>query len=146
MTDLIKPIPINDAHLDRLRGAIDVAEGRATAFCVHPEILAEIATRAEMRLAVLPQRLWSGTKVTYLPAGPWARSYNGGRSVKATQVTLVRRSRDWVLTSVSRQWQHNGKRERLDVTLPAKVSPEVLNRYLAAASGLTLNSSTVEAA
>ncbi|AUN38648.1 hypothetical protein [Tsukamurella tyrosinosolvens] len=144
--DIIKPIPVTEGNLERLREAIYTAEGRATAFCVAPEDLAEIAERAEERLDALPKALWQGTIVTYLPAGPWAKSYNGGRSVKATQITLVRRSRDWALTDVERTWQHNGRRAQLDVTLPVAVTQGVLVEYLLKAARLTLAPNEASAA
>ncbi|AMU55778.1 hypothetical protein PP336_14505 [Mycobacteroides abscessus] len=138
MTTTFKPIPVTQENLDRLREAVYAAEGRATAFCVAPEDLADIAERAEKRLAPLPKALWTGTVVTYLPAGPWAKSYNGGRSVKATEVTLIRRSRDWALVGVERTVQHNGRASQLNVTLPPTVTQDVLVEYLLKDARLTL--------
>ena len=130
-----RPIPIADS--DRCRDAIAMAEGRAIARCTTADDLARIAARAERRLTVLPKRLWVGAVVTHAEAGPWARSYNNGRGADATQVTLVRRSRDWALTAVARVRRYDD-RVQLTVQLPATVTAGELAEFLLEASGLAL--------
>ena len=131
----MKPIVITER--DRIQAALDAAEGRATARCVSATEVLKIAERAERRLAAFPKAAWAGVLVTYLAEGPWARSYNQGYGgASATQVTLLRRSRDWALIDARRVTRGNGA-AKLTVELPPTLDRADVTARLLKDAGLT---------
>jgi hypothetical protein len=132
---MIKPITITEGA--QIQAALDAAEGRATARCVSATEVLDVAERAERRLAAFPKAAWTGVRVTYLAEGPWANSYNNGRGgAAATQVTLLRRARDWVLIDARRVSRGRGDAE-LTVELPRALSRADAAAWLLKAAGLT---------
>lgn len=129
-----KPIAITKT--EAAQAFIDSVEGRAKARTVSAEELVEVARQAEKRLAVLPKRMWKGTRVLYTVAGPWASSYS--YAAEATSVVLVRRSADWALIEAKRVTVYPKQSETLTVS-PASGNFGDMVERLIAASGLAID-------
>ena len=95
-------IKVTDANHERLKAALNGANGKAQKHTASPDDILVLANRAERSLmaAGIPGHARAGAEVIWHAAGPAAKAY--GYKMTRTYVALSRGRRDWFLTEVKR--------------------------------------------
>lgn len=129
-----KPLQIKPENGPEIKVVLDGVNGRAESFAIstYAEV-AEIAKRAEERISALTVSSRTGVKVTYTPAGPWAKAYR--YPAASTRICLERRRSGWVLADVQRIEVYPRTPEKLLLSVTPEQSAEIARRTLQSVTG-----------
>ncbi len=110
-------IKVTDANHERLKSALDSANGKAQKHTASLADILALANRAERSLmaAGIPGRGRAGAEVIWHAAGPAAKAY--GYKMTRTCVALTRGTCDWFLTEVKRVGVYPQQRERYRISI-----------------------------
>ncbi|ACP24471.1 hypothetical protein NGR_c06780 [Sinorhizobium fredii NGR234] len=113
---------------DKVDAILAQVNGRASKFVANRLDVERAAKMAEARLeaARLPQALRVGCRVEFISGGPGAKAYE--YAAAGTMFQIVRAREGWMLVDASRTSVYPRQREKLTITVSAKVAEEIKER------------------
>jgi len=92
---------IKITKIEEIKKEVAKVEGRSTSFCFYPSRIESAVFHAEHVLQNLriPKKAWNGCYIILKPSQP-PHAYNW--KANGTYVILLRKSKDWFVTSITR--------------------------------------------
>ena len=123
----MKQIKICQKNAGRIMDILRQVNGRANSFTIKFYSDVELASqKAEAQLNALPKHKRAGAVCNFIPEGPRSASYK--YAAISTELEMVRRSRDWFLTSAEARSVYPCAGENAQVTITPNQADEIKSR------------------
>lgn len=123
----MKQIKICQKNAGKIMDILRQVNGRANSFTIKFYSDVELAAeKAEAQLLALPKHKRAGAVCNFIPEGPRSASYK--YAAKSTEIEMVRRSRDWFLTSAEARSVYPCDDENTQVTITPDQADEIKSR------------------
>lgn len=123
----MKQIKICQKNAGKIMSMLREVNGRANSFTIKFYSEVELASqKAEAQLSALPKHKRAGAVCNFIPAGPRVTAYK--YAAKSTEIEMVRRSRDWFLTSAEARSVYPCADENAQVTITPNQADEIKSR------------------
>ena len=123
----MKQIKICQKNAGKIMDILRQVNGRANSFTIKFYSDVELAAeKAETQLSALPKHKRAGAVCNFIPEGPRVTAYK--YAAKSTEIEMVRRSRDWFLTSAEARSVYPCDPENSQVTISPDQAEEIKSR------------------